>query len=378
MGLFDGFRRARELARLEKDARERPSPITFGALAGKLIAADDLNRALEVVTEAMRLFPDSERVQQTYKYLKKSKLEKEMHEIGRTLATAPTPQLCNRLAHLYHRELGDLDKALGTLRDGVSRFPASGDLHLGIGEIRLARFHRDWLNKDGLEAIVHLKKAITIDPSNYKAHMYLANLYLEIGAVDKCSDVLRKVLKTTPDDGTALELMEKVKTVPSSGPTDEALLLEQVEERRGPLVDLSRLDIKVESAIFKRADLGRIAPEAAATSIRSFESLEGVIGAGMLDENGKCIAKCIPAKLDAAVLGEMIGLVTHAALDASLKMDIGSFARGTIEGSFGYFVLRRIGNHTLGILADENARPRDIDLAVNTFLGLIRRESQED
>lgn len=49
------------------------------------------------------------------------------------------------------------------------------------------------------EAVKHLQKARTIDPSNYRSYLNLAFAYREVGKISEAQEMLNKAVRLNPD-----------------------------------------------------------------------------------------------------------------------------------------------------------------------------------
>src|SRR5882757_4220064 len=158
MGLFDGTKR-RHLNDLEREVLANPTPQNMVSLIERYMAAADEAKALEMARKAVEKFPNSEKVQTTYQNVRRLQLQAEITEISKALRRSPGKSLYERLASIYHSELGNRTKAFETL----AKFPQSDGLHLISGLIRMDRFHTDYLANDFTEAIHHFEKAASIN-----------------------------------------------------------------------------------------------------------------------------------------------------------------------------------------------------------------------
>ena len=181
MGLFDGTKR-RQLNDLEREVLANPTPQNMVSLIERYMAAGDEAKALEVARKAVEKFPNSEKVQTTFQNVRRLQLQGEIAEINKSLRRAPSKAQYERLAAIYHAELGNRTKAFETALEGLAKFPQSDGLHLISGQIRMDRFHTDFIANDFTEAAHHFEKAASINPNNYKSLVCLSRLYAVVGA----------------------------------------------------------------------------------------------------------------------------------------------------------------------------------------------------
>ena len=129
MGLFDGTKR-RQLNDLEREVLANPTPQNMVSLIERYMAAGDEAKALEMARKAVEKFPNSEKVQTTYQNVRRLQLQGEITEISKALRRSPGKSLYERLASIYHSELGNRTKAFETALEGLAKFPQSDGLHL--------------------------------------------------------------------------------------------------------------------------------------------------------------------------------------------------------------------------------------------------------
>src|SRR5258706_11299839 len=231
MGLFDGTKR-RQLNDLEREVLANPTPQNMVSLVERYMAAGDEAKALEMARKAVEKFPNSEKVQTTFQNVRRLQLQAEITEISKALRRSPGKSLYERLASIYHSELGNRTKAFETALEGLAKFPQSDGLHLISGLIRMDRFHTDFLANDFTEAVHHFEKAASINSNNYKSLVNLARLFSEAGAFYKAKPILEQVLRANPGDTNAEALHRFIgenlsKAVPS---LDDAVA--EIETRR--------------------------------------------------------------------------------------------------------------------------------------------------
>ena len=207
MGLFDGTKR-RHLNDLEREVLANPTPQNMVSLIERYMAAGDEAKALEMARKSVEKFPNSEKVQTTFQNVRRIQLQAEITEISKALRRSPGKSLYERLASIYHIELGNRTKAFETALEGLAKFPQSDGLHLISGLIRMDRFHTDFLGNDFTEAIHHFEKAASINSNNYKSLVNCARLFAEAGAFYKAKPILEQVLRANPGDTNAESLFQ--------------------------------------------------------------------------------------------------------------------------------------------------------------------------
>jgi Flp pilus assembly protein TadD len=80
-------------------------------------------------------------------------------------------------AHEFY-DAGEYDKALDLLREGLSRYPGSVDLHIGLGYVRLAREEFAWARRS-------FEEALRLDPEHEDAWVGLGEAVLKFGCPEE-------------------------------------------------------------------------------------------------------------------------------------------------------------------------------------------------
>src|SRR5258708_26054671 len=201
MGLFDGTKR-RHLNDLEREVLANPTPQNMVSLIERYMAAADEAKALEMARKAVEKFPNSEKVQTTYQNVRRLQLQAEITEITKALRRTPGKSLYERLASIYHSELGNRTKAFETALEGLAKFPQSDGLHLISGLIRMDRFHSDFLANDFTDAVHHFAKTAALNSNNPTAMANVASASRAHGASNKAKPRLRSRLRPHAGEAT--------------------------------------------------------------------------------------------------------------------------------------------------------------------------------
>lgn len=368
MGLFDSKRRL--LDELEREVLAHPTPQNMVLLVERYMAAGDDRKALEIARKAYEKFPDSEKVQVTFQNVRRIQLQAEIQELNQSLRKKPSKSHYERLADIYHRELGNRNKAFETALEGLSKFPASDGLHMVAGQIRMDRFHQDYVQNDFMEAVRHFERAVAINPRNYKALVSLGRLYAEVGAYAKAKPSLEQALRTSPGDEHAERLLEKVtENLPNTVRNlDDALA--EIESRRALSPEGQEL-----RKIFEPAPKGAAPPSVSPSKVEGFlvgfESMNGYKCSVVLTRDGACVAAHTRGMVPRERFARLVQEIYQCSEEASRKMDIGTFVSGEIESSAGRMVIAEWKNFIVGILAEPPAKKEDLDGAVEKFMSFL-------
>src|ERR671928_2247195 len=102
----------------------------------------------------------------------------------------PTPFLSSEeydeRAHQLYNE-GQYDEALEVLREGLSLYPNSVELYIGVGYARLAREEFAWARRS-------FEKALVLDPEHEDALAGMGETMLKIGQQDAALRIFRRIL----------------------------------------------------------------------------------------------------------------------------------------------------------------------------------------
>lgn len=368
MGLFDGTKR-RHLNDLEREVLANPTPQNMVSLIERYMAAGDEAKALEMARKSVEKFPNSEKVQTTYQNVRRIQLQAEITEITKALRRSPGKSLYERLASIYHSELGNRTKAFETALEGLAKFPQSDGLHLISGLIRMDRFHTDFLGNDFTEAIHHFEKAASINQNNYKSLVNLARLYAEAGAFYKAKPILEQVLRANPGDTNAEALFRFInenlgKATPN---LDDAVA--EIETRRelSPEGDqIRRIFDPSHGGGSVTVDRGKIE-----AFLVGFESMNGYKCSAVLTRDGQHYASHTRGMVAKERFTKFLQEICQVSEDASRRMDIGTFVSGELDTSVGRMAMAEWKGYIVGILADHPAKKEDLNSAVEKFVSLL-------
>ncbi|MHC5019984.1 MAG: tetratricopeptide repeat protein [Planctomycetota bacterium] len=374
MGLFDNMRKRKEIARLEKAAEDRPAPETISALATKLHEQGEIDRALEVAEKGLELFPLSDRVQSVFKFIRKQQLLQKIRDIKEKIRTNPSAAVYGQLATIY-KDMGETHTAVDICKELEEKFPLSENSYMIIGEIREQRFREDRLANDGLKAMENLENALEINGHNYKALLMLAEIYIRIGAFNLAIERLDAIGSFAPTDDRVRKLLEEARELvnPEADEDEEELefLFMDVENRKAFLYDVREVEEGLGKLIERAAvEVGERAPstEMLKRRLERLDKLPGFMGALALDRDGREICGKVPFHVNKETFDRVVQQILGAARNASLRMDVGDFMQGDVEGPFGKLVLQYGDGIVLGVMAEPKTRTELIHQQVKSIL----------
>jgi tetratricopeptide (TPR) repeat protein len=356
MGLFS---RKTDLERLEEEAQASPSPANLTALAERYLAAGEVDRALETAKKAFDRFPEADRARITYQSIRKLKMQSQIVGLQKKIAQTPAATDYEVLANIYYRELGNRDKALDMIREGLGRFPKSEGLHFLDGQIRFDRFHDEFIARDGAKCIEHLGDATRLNPQNYKAWLLLGRLYGELGLTEQARQCCKTLRRLAPDDETVRALEKAVAGTPAFTDPEEAL--RAVETLGGFSSEGQAVAALFGARIAAASARPPIDAQRARGLVRHLISQDWALGAFAFAGNGQPVAHEARPGTDGPAWEQAIIALHRASDDASRRMDIGGFVSGALDCAAGRVHLRERGASVVAVLAQADSRPETID-----------------
>lgn len=345
MNLFQRLKIWRELKRLEGRARQSPSPTTFVDLGQVFINMGLTSDALRVADQGLALFPASEELRKLRKFSKKSQTKGRIEELRARINKAPHAKLYRELASLY-LEVGDYAAVTGTCDESIKRYPDDGDAYLLLSKARLATFYRDQSARDGLMAVQCLRKVVEVEPENLKAHRLLAELLYRIGAVGQALTHAKILHELAIDDPELTALHEEISTAAATKGEENLEVLFHDVESTGVLAH--------PPVMRERQKVQKLAGDSSIHSIRDaltqVAEIAGVRKAAYIRGSKALVKGEIRDGKDAFL--RTVRVIAKSAQRAARKMDIGSFSKGVVEGSFGHICLCCYGEVTAAVLCD--------------------------
>lgn len=344
MNLLQRFRITRDLHRMERQAKQEPSPTTFVDLAQVYINLGRIEDTLRIAEEGLLLFPRSEELRKVHKFARRRRLTERCDELRAKIARSPEAVLFHDLARVY-LDMGDVEALIGACTECVRHFPSDVDSYLYVAEARLQSFYRNLAAIDGQRAVSGLRKVLELQPQHAGAHRRLAELFHRIGALAEARESLKQLSKLG-------ELDE-----------DGKLLFEECRGDHGPVRDLGQLFEEIESrgGLPNRSIGGlrrerRIAPDDAVSAIRDGLSriveLEGVLKAAYIRGSKALVKGNIRSGKDAFL--KTVRIVAKASQRVARRMELGNFSKGIIDGDFGHIVICSFGDVSAAVQCSES------------------------
>jgi tetratricopeptide (TPR) repeat protein len=372
MGFFENLKKKRALQKLERQVETSPTPSNMATLAERYVHLGQIDKAFEISQQGVEAFPNSEKILRTFRYVKKLQLQGKIRALNEIIGKNPNPTSYGQLAMIY-KDLGETHKAVDICNDLTSKFPLSENSYLIIGEIRYQRFHEDLLAKDGQLAIENLEKALELNESNYKALLLSAEIYVEIGALNLALRNLEIILQFAPTDERVRRLRDEAREsdAPDVDPEEIEWLFIQVENRRQFTniirgLEAEKLIVSVAGPSAEQFDINE---EMVRRQVNRLAKMPGLIGAIAMNKNdGNIIADRIVLRVKKDDFDNVIKKIYRESHNACLRMDVGGFGNGIIQGPFGHLHLVQIEGILLAVLTDNQTKA---DLTDRTIQELV-------
>lgn len=343
MNLFQRLKIWKELKRLELRAREQPSPSTFVDLGQVYINLGMCDRTLAIAEEGLALFPDSSELRKLRKFSKKTQLTKRIEELRTRLNRSPEAALYRELAGLY-LEMGDFGAVHGTCEECVRRFPDDAGIYLVLARARLTSFYRDLSSREGLEAVRCLERVLDLEGDNVKARRLLVDLLHRIGAFRPALQHLAMLERMLPGEQELHALRQQLASGPGEGDDIEVLFHNVEAVGRLPHVPVSReRHVKPRTG---EEGIGRIRD-----SLAQIAEMSGVRKAAYI-KGGKALVKGeIRDGRDGFL--RVVRIAAKAGRRYARRLDVGSFNKGVMDGSFGCICVCSFGEVVAAVQTDE-------------------------
>ncbi len=370
MGFLD-FLQGSPIKRFEKEAADHPSPDTLAALAQKHLEMGQLDEAQRVVDEALQRFRGARVLSDLQMHVRKKRSAEPIRVLREEIAARPDPGAYAQLAGL-HRDLGEIEQAMECLSTCVERFPESEAAYLMLAQIRMESYLREVIAYDGTHALHALRRVLEISPGNSAARLLLAQFYYAVGANALCVEEMRRELENSP---TAMDLKDFLSDMGTPPPLPPDLSVEDLIERsedEGALPNsLSGFPRVSRALVAKTQPPPRINPAAVQSRLHDLGTQAGVLNLAVLDRAGAPVASI--QGVGSRPREQFLPLSTEVvriASDACRRMDIGSFARGTVRAGTGGATFLRQRGLTFAMLYDE---PMKHDRAAELLSDLVEK-----
>lgn len=381
MGLLDFFSQWRSTSRiksLEAQLQHRPTPALYLQLADAHKEAGNSQKAAQVLKLGAARFPSAPEITRRQAEAEKSEREHEKRRLIERIQTHPNPILYARLAELYKAD-GLLEQTAGTCQKGIKAFPKYGGTYLVLGQIYVEK-------KQWQEAVVQLEKSVELDKYNYLALKLLAQVYMELTRPADATKRLEAILYFAPGDEAILELLKKAKE--SSGgpvapkPAEVARTAPEATGRtlvRGRTMMIARPGDMGRPVTAHKTTIQRL-PEAAQRDkalndgVANLRAVAGVSGAILVDQYGLVVAASLEESLDEGLAGALITNIYRTTSGNAVKLTVGQFEEGLIEGEAGNIHIVQIEEMILAVFAQSGVKMGLLEKSIRDFAMAVMQQ----
>lgn len=366
MGLLDRFVQWRTDVRirsLEQALAFRPTPMLYLQLADAHEYAGNQSKAAQVLKLGAARFRDSAEVVRRQAEAEQTERDLEKKRLIERIQNHPNPILYARLAELYKAE-DDISRTVDTCQRGIKAFPKYGGTYLVLGQMYFDK-------KQWAEAAGQFEKSVSLDKFNYLALKLLSQVYLELKRPADAVQRLENVRSFAPGDETILELLKKAQEAlnrqqgKANGSLAEAATLSnsRLPSRNGsgvrPILVSSRNGFKSPK------------DQLYARGLADMRAVAGVLGAILVDQYGLVVASNLDPSFDEGLAGALMSNVYRATSTHALKLGVGQFEEGFIEGTDGNIHIVQFDDMIMTVFAKTDVKLgllekniRDFSLAV--------------
>jgi predicted regulator of Ras-like GTPase activity (Roadblock/LC7/MglB family) len=359
MGLFDFIAQWRTNSRvksLEEAIQKRPTPSLYLQLADAHKELGNSQKAAQVLKLGATRFPSAPEIIRRQAEAEKVERDNEKKRLIAKIQGYPNPILYARLAELYKAD-GEIERTIETCQKGVKAFPKYGGTYLVLGQIYVEK-------KQWQEAVAQLERSVELDKYNYLALKLLAHVYLELGRSSEATRRLEDILYFAPGDEAILELLKKAKEK-AGIPSEQK---PQMAEPKSAAESGGRKTIRIGKLAPKQRDSAKNERDRALNDgVTALRAVDGVTGAILVDQYGLVVAADLDASMDEGLAGALITNVYRTASGNSVKLNLGEFQEGLIEGANGNIHVVQMDDMILAVFARVDVKMGLLEKSIREF-----------
>lgn len=306
----------------EKRLSEDPSPKSYGDLAQEHAVHGELDDALRVAEEGMKLHPQDGELKRVHERVRQLSLEGRMRELTQQLKTAPRPAVWSELCEI----LVDSGRVARAEDLAIEWYQTTkhAEAQYWRARARAERFFADKRRDDGRLAFELISAAEEMLPSDPRPHRLRLQLSSRCGAWSEARRALARLLELQPGDPALEARFRTVATLAEKGRTIDQALREI--EKTGRLVDEEPADTREPSGGDVRPLLQNLARESGVRGVFY------VRGATALVQG--------PKGPTADRMARGVREVVGSCRTAARRLGLGQAIEVTLEGDFGTLQLR--------------------------------------
>lgn|GEM_PF-2408480 len=377
MWLFDRLVQWRTNTRihtLEQQLAAKPTPVLYLQLADAHTDAGNQSKAAQVLRLGAARHPNAPEIVRRQAEAEKFERELEKKRLVERIQTHPNPILYARLAELYKAD-GETGKTIDICQRGIKAFPKYGGTYLVLGQIYSDK-------KQWPEAVTHLEKSAALDKYNYLALKLLSAVYLELGRPADAAQRLEDILFFAPGDEVIMGLLKKAKDAIEEQMPKSSLSVPDVAANRyqaGRTVP--RTGRSGTPNVARASGINRISglhnstgamPRPAkdqiyANGLAALRAVAGVEGAVLVDQYGLVVAADLAPGIDEGLAGAMITNVYRLASNNAVKLGVGQFEEGMIEGRDGNVHIVQFDDMILTVFTKADVKLGLVEKSIRDF-----------
>ncbi|MCY3022602.1 MAG: tetratricopeptide repeat protein [Planctomycetota bacterium] len=364
MGFLDFIHQWRSNSRirsLEQQLQHRPTPALYLQLADAHREAGNTQKAAQVLKMGAARFPSAPEITRRQAEAEKVERENEKRRLIDRIQTHPNPILYARLAEVYKAD-GELEMTSATCQKGIKAFPKYGGTYLVLGQIYVEK-------KQWQEAAAQLEKSVELDRYNYQALRLLAQVYMQLGRPADAAQQLEAILYFAPGDEAILELLKKTKEAagqPLSG--RQAAVGAGIQRTGRTLVQQRGADgARQVKTTIQRISAGSQRDKALNDGMANLRAVSGVTGAVLVDQYGLVVAADLDQSLDESLVGALITNIYRTTSGNAVKLSVGQFEEGLIEGESGNIHIVQLEEMILAVFARPDVKMGMLEKTIRDF-----------
>ncbi|HYG73766.1 MAG TPA: tetratricopeptide repeat protein [Planctomycetota bacterium] len=352
LGFLSQWRTNAKIGSLEKALQGRPTPQLYLQLADAHKEAGNSSKAAQVLKLGAARFPSAPEIIRRQAEAEKIEREAEKKRLIEKIQSHPNPILYARLAELYKAD-NEIDKTIDICQKGVKAFPKYGGTYLVLGQIYVEK--KQWQQASG-----ELEKSVELDKYNYLALKLLAQVYMELGRPADAAQRLEDILYFAPGDEAILELLKKAKE--QAGQPVETKPREEARASKG---NTRILKLAEKKPAQNQRD------KALNDGVVSLRQVPGVTGAILVDQYGLVVAADLDSSLDEGLAGALITNIYRTTSANSVKLNVGAFEEGLVEGDNGNIHIVQVDEMILAVFAKADVKMGMLEKSIRDFAGAV-------
>jgi predicted regulator of Ras-like GTPase activity (Roadblock/LC7/MglB family) len=362
MGLFDVIKTWRTNTRiksLEAAMQGRPTPALYLQLADAHKESGNSQQAAKVLKLGAARFPSAPEIIRRQAEAEKIERENEKRRLIEKIQSHPNPILYARLAELFKAD-NELEKTIDTCQKGIRAFPKYGGTYLVLGQIYVEK-------KQWQEAVAQLEKSVELDKYNYLALKLLAQVYMELGRPADGAQRLEDILYFAPGDEAILELLKKAKEK-AGQPFETTTRKASISGEGSAVKGGERKTIRIGNLQQQQKGQGTSERDKALNEgVAHLRTVAGVTGAILVDQYGLVVAADLDNSIDEGLAGALITNVYRTASGNAVKLNVGTFEEGLIEGDKGNIHIVQFDEMILAVFAKSDVKMGLLEKSIRDF-----------